>query len=240
MVAGKESSWEEVSSLHVENPARQAWRAAVAEVAEKAKATLPECNGRVDAAIKIVLAGDVELLEDGKAKIASQSNGTTVYRLVNGTCDCKDYSKAPSNWCKHRIAAGIHKRATALATHKLAQLDGVSAGQVATPSQATPAQPQASLAVLSTPLPEAPASGNVYVTLAGRKVQVTLRDSDEQRLLARLEALLQRFPAEAEPEGEQAPPEGWCRKHGVQMKLRNGEHGSWWSHKTTDGWCKGQ
>src|SRR5216683_3171709 len=128
-----------------DNPARTAWRDAVAEIAEKAKATLPECNGRVDAAIKIVLAGDVELLEDGKAKVASQSNGTTVYRLVNGTCDCKDYSKAPSNWCKHRIAAGIHKRATALATHKLAQLDGVSAGQVATPSQATPAQPQASL-----------------------------------------------------------------------------------------------
>jgi len=23
------------------------------------------------------------------------------------------------------------------------------------------------------------------------------------------------------------------------MKLRNGEHGSWWSHKTAEGWCKG-
>jgi hypothetical protein len=71
-------------------------------------------------------------------------------------------------------------------------------------------------------------------------VQVTLRDNDEQRLLARLEALLQRFPAEEEPEGEQARPEGWCSKHGVQMKLRNGEHGSWWSHKTPQGWCKGK
>jgi hypothetical protein len=69
---------------------------------------------------------------------------------------------------------------------------------------------------------------------------VTLRDSNEQRLLARLEALLQRFPAEEEPEGEQAPPEGWCSKHGVQMKLRNGEHGAWWSHKTLQGWCKGK
>ncbi len=75
-------------------------------------------------------------------------------------------------------------------------------------------------------LPEAPASANVHVTLAGRKVQVTLRDSDEQRLLARLEALLKRFPAEDEAEGEGSPPKGWCSKHGVQMKLRNGEHGA--------------
>ena len=46
-------------------PARQAWRQAVAEVAEKAKAALPECNGRVESAAKMVLAGDVELLPDG-------------------------------------------------------------------------------------------------------------------------------------------------------------------------------
>jgi len=32
---------------------------------------------------------------------------------------------------------------------------------------------------------------------------VTLRDSDEQRMLARLDALLQRFPVAAEPAGEQ-------------------------------------
>ena len=113
MVAVKEFSWEEISALHFENPARQAWRAAVAEVAEKAKATLPECNGRVDSAVKIVLAGDVTLLEDGKSQVASQSNGQTVYHVVNDECTCKDYAKAPSHWCKHRIAAGIHKRATA-------------------------------------------------------------------------------------------------------------------------------
>ena len=62
-----------------DNPARRAWRAAVAEIAVKAKATLPDCHGRVDSAVKLVLAGDVELLADGKAKVASQSNGTTAY-----------------------------------------------------------------------------------------------------------------------------------------------------------------
>src|SRR5262249_30645892 len=111
MVAVKEVSWEEVAAPDFENPARRAWREAVAEVAEKAKATLPECNGRVDAAVKIVLAGDVELLPDGHARVQSQSHGQTMYRLVNGTCNCKDYEHAPSHWCKHRISAGILKRA---------------------------------------------------------------------------------------------------------------------------------
>jgi len=101
MVAVKEFSWEEVSRVDFGNPARAAWREAVAEIADKAKATLPQCNGRVESAVKIVLAGDVELLEDGKAQVASQSNGIIQYFVVNGECSCKDYPKAPSNWCKH-------------------------------------------------------------------------------------------------------------------------------------------
>ena len=49
----------------------------MAAIADKAKAKLPECNGRVDKAVALVLNGDVELLPDGTAKVASQSNGTT-------------------------------------------------------------------------------------------------------------------------------------------------------------------
>src|SRR5881296_3835092 len=128
MVAVKEFSWEEISSSDFGNPARQAWRQAVAEIAAKAKATLPDCNGRVDSAVKIVLNGDVELLADGTAKVASQSNGTTKYFIVNGECSCKDYQKAPSNWCKHRIAAGLAKRAYPLAKSKLEQLHSNSNG----------------------------------------------------------------------------------------------------------------
>src|SRR5467141_322527 len=106
---------------HNDNPARIAFREAVAEIAEKAKATLPECNGRVDREVKIVLDGDVQLLEDGTAKVASQSNGTTKYFIVNGECSCKDYKKAPSFWCQHRISAGLAKRARTLAKTKLEQ-----------------------------------------------------------------------------------------------------------------------
>src|SRR5215831_10043707 len=94
-----EMSWDDIADPAFENPARTAWRAAVAEIADKAKATLPECNGRVDSAVKIVLAGDVELQADGTAKVASQSNGQTVYHVMNGECTCKDFPKAPSGWC---------------------------------------------------------------------------------------------------------------------------------------------
>ena len=81
--------WEsDTFTHHGDSGARQAWREAVAAIAEKAKAKLPECNGRVDSAVKIVLAGDVELLPDGTAKVASQSNGTIAYHVVNGHCDC--------------------------------------------------------------------------------------------------------------------------------------------------------
>jgi len=125
------------------------------------------------------------------------------------------------------------KRAYPLAKAKLEQPNSQGNGQQAIEQVKAEAKPETPM------LPEAPASANVHVTLAGRKVQVTLRDSDEQRLLARLTALLQRFPAE-DDSAEQEPAEGWCSKHGAQMKLRNGEHGAWWSHKTTQGWCKGK
>src|SRR5207245_9917597 len=92
---------EEASATGIETTKRQAWRQAVAEIAAKAHEKLPECAGRIDSAVKIVLAGDVELLADGTARVASQSNGTTHYHVVNGHCDCRDYEKAPHNFCKH-------------------------------------------------------------------------------------------------------------------------------------------
>src|SRR5216683_130609 len=141
MVAVKEFSWEEVSAPHFGTPAREAWRQAVATIADKAKAKLPECNGRVDSAVAIVLAGDVELQADGTARVASQSNGTTAYHIVNGACTCKDYPKAPSQWCKHRIAAGLYKRATALVQRQLAQSNGASNGHAAADPAPAPAEP---------------------------------------------------------------------------------------------------
>ena len=139
-------AWESDTWTHNgDNPIRKAWHAAVAEVAEKAKAALPECNGRLESAVKIVLAGDVELMPDGKAKIASQSNGTTQYFVVNGTCECPDFKKAPHGFCKHRLSLAIYKRAYALAKQRLDQLDQASNGTSQPPAEPTAAleQPRA-------------------------------------------------------------------------------------------------
>jgi hypothetical protein len=128
-----------------EHAARAAWREAVAEIATKAKQTLPECHGRVDAAVKLVLAGDVEPREDGTTRVASQSNGQVVYHVVNGECTCKDFPKAPSGWCKHRIAVGLHKRAAALVQRtRNGTSNGVTTDQVAPPLAPAPAQAEPS------------------------------------------------------------------------------------------------
>jgi hypothetical protein len=195
------------------------FRETVALVAARATERLPEAvNGRIEGAVKLVLAHDVITLRDGTIAVGSSTDPLKTYTLTGQTCTCTDFvqGKAPEGWCKHRIAAGIDKRVREV----LAALPAP-----------TPATPAASL-------PEAPASVNVRLVLDGREVQLTLRDSDETRLLARLEAVLARFPLPTTP--STAPGEGWCSRHTVQMKQTTKDGRSWWSHKTDQGWCKGK
>ena len=61
-------SWEtDTFTDHAPTTDRQAFRAALHVVAEKAREKLPECNGRVDKAVALVLSGDVTLQADGSA-----------------------------------------------------------------------------------------------------------------------------------------------------------------------------
>jgi hypothetical protein len=174
----------------------------------------------------------VELLADGTAKVASQSNGTTVYFVVNGTCECKDFAKAPSGWCKHRIAAGLHKRAVAL-VH--APLDAPATDQAAPPPPPVPsALPVAPGQATHT---EAPASVNVRLLIEGRDCQVTLRDTDETRLLTRLTAFLAQHPrGQACPPVTPAPASApamveavpTCPAHGTTLKASTKATGTWY------------
>ena len=118
-----EASWDEVMSGELppaspEPPIRQLFRQCVTEIAIRAHEALPASNGRVFSAVRAVLQGDVSLRPDGTADVGSQSDGETTYH-VNGACACKDFAKAPSNMCKHRIAFGIMKRATDLVAQRL-------------------------------------------------------------------------------------------------------------------------
>jgi len=233
MVALKEITWEEASAPGFETSTRQAWRAAVAEIAVKAKQTIPECHGRVDSAVKIVLAGDVELLADGKAKIASQSNGTTQYFVVNGTCECKDFPRAPSGWCKHRIAAGMQKRATALLQRTLAQPNGASHDQPETPTPPTPVPAE----VLTPPLPEAPVSITLKGLIHGQEVMVTLRGVDFASVQTQVEAASQWLDAKGRPSTDDTPQ---CPTHGAMKPSTKGK-GWYCPVKLADGsWCKGR
>jgi hypothetical protein len=83
-----------------------------------------------------------------------------------------------------------------------------------------------------------------------------LRDHDEARLLARLEAVLQRFPvapqASSQPQAQLSPQQhnaaamhrpvsGFCAVHNVEMKLNDKNGRQWFSHRTAEGqWCKGR
>jgi len=83
----------------------------------------------------------------------------------------------------NRIAAGISKRVQELLP----------------PAPEPEPEPAATVAAIVAPasLPEAPASVNCHIMLEGRQVQVTLRDTDETRLLERLTAVLRQYPLEA-------------------------------------------
>jgi hypothetical protein len=222
----------------------QTFRTLVAEVATRAKAILPSSiNGRLEGAVKLVLAHDITRLDDGSIEVGSCTDPLKTYRLVGTTCECKDFTdgKAPEGWCRHRIAAGIAKRVQELLP---------------------PApEPQATVAatVASEPLYEARSSANVRLTIGGREVQLTLRDHDEARLLVRLEEVLQRYPAPppaASPARPQAlspqqqnaaamhrPVSGFCAVHNVAMQWNEGKDGrkGWHSHRTPEGqWCKGK
>src|SRR6266699_186963 len=109
-------NWESNSfTQHTETPARVAFRTAVLHVADKAKLVLEANASRIDKAVALVLNGLVEIV-DGKCRVASQTNGKTIYHQVNGTCSCQDFTqgKAPNGFCKHRLAHGLYRRAMEL------------------------------------------------------------------------------------------------------------------------------
>jgi hypothetical protein len=172
----------------------------------------------------LLVDGKVFPEDDGRSAVVQSSTDPTLFYHVNGHCTCKaqEFHDAP---CKHRLSLRMYQRVCERLAEEHECYD-------LTQDPAVPA---------ATPLPEAPASVNCHITIAGRQVQLTLRDTDETRLLARLETVLQQYPVPVP--ATQEPTEGWCVPHGVQMRWNPGKDGKagWWSHKAPEGqWCKGK
>jgi hypothetical protein len=156
--------------LHIFFPDRQAFREQLATLAAKTLTKIPALNGRVEKAVKLALAGDVELHDDGTATVYSSSDPTRRYEIRQGTCTCQDYERAPEHLCQHRLAAGLVRKA-----HELLP-----------PSASVEAE------TAPAPLPEARASLNFKAMIGAYEVQMTMRDDHEAALLARLQTLLKR------------------------------------------------
>jgi hypothetical protein len=228
---------------------------ALTMAAAQASHTLPAVlASRISGAQELVRDGHVFQTDAGEWQVGSASTASMTYR-VNGTCNCPDahYNHPPQGLCKHRLSVYLARRAQQLmAAQPEPEPEVVLPGAMeAYPANDVDWPPDEDLApepqplAAPAPLPEAPASVNVRVTIGGREVQWTLRDSDEDRLAVRLEHLLARYPSPQPVQAarpEPAPDEQrWCPKHGDKMTLNTKEGRSWWSHKTPDGkWCKGR
>jgi hypothetical protein len=216
---------------------RALFRQTVAQVAERAKAILPqEANGRIESATKLVLMGDVEPQADGTIHVGSSSDPSKTYQLVGHACDCQDFThKAPDGWCCHRIAAGIAKR--------VGELLPPPSPEVIPPASAPLGDAPAGL-------PEAACSANCHIMIENRQVQVTLRGTSEAEVLARLTAVLRQYPVLPSPHAKnprsasgETPDKGqpdWCAVHNVAMKENHKDGRIWYSHRTDQGWCKGR
>jgi hypothetical protein len=81
---------------------RSAFREALAALVAKAKATLPELNGRIDKAAALVLNHDIAYdAATSTALVGSGSEAQATYRVRGKVCECPDYGRAPQNLCKH-------------------------------------------------------------------------------------------------------------------------------------------
>lgn len=91
------------------------WETCVTLAAIKAKQAHPQANGRIDKAVALVLAGAVDMQEDGhSAKVASQTDPLVTYYVEGRHCPCADATRT-GQLCKHSYATFLTRKAMALA-----------------------------------------------------------------------------------------------------------------------------
>jgi hypothetical protein len=173
-----------------------------AEVA-RMQAAHPEREGELARAHALILHGMVvPSPADPATGTVLSSDAQTTY-AVNGTCSCQagQHGKA----CKHMQAWKLYQ-----------YIAGKVEAQETPAAQSTPVLTEPSPAVPL--LPEAPASVNVHLTISGRQVQLTLRDTDEGQLLGRLQAVLEKYPVPVAAPQVQGQDTRWCAIHNTPMR----------------------
>src|SRR5262245_30812932 len=89
---------------------RQQFREVLTGLASRTLTKIPALNGRTEKACKLVLGGDVTLLDATTAEVESLSDPGKTYRLEKGVCSCRDYEHAPEHLCCHRLAVGFSRK----------------------------------------------------------------------------------------------------------------------------------
>jgi hypothetical protein len=180
----------------------------------------PERTGELARGTAMIVHGQVLPSPDDPATGQVLSSDLHTTYSVNGTCSCQAGQHGRD--CKHQHAWKLYRYIQGKVEGQAPPVQDYS-GNLETP-----------------PLPEAPASVNCHLTIAGRQVQLTLRDTNEERLLQRLQTALAQYPAPQPQAGPTLAGEGICPIHQVQMRQTTKEGRTWWSHRTAEGWCKGK
>ena len=107
--------------LNADSLSQLLFGAAVVEVGERAKGVLPECHDRIEQAVQLLLAGEVQWQPDGSVQVQGPEQEDAVYGMQD-TCPCPENAQSPRGWCMHRLAGAIAKRASALVQTRLETL----------------------------------------------------------------------------------------------------------------------
>ena len=187
----------------------------------------PYTTERLQNATELVLKGAVTLNGDCSATVKS-GNHTYTITPMDG-CTCAD-SRYRSRYCKHFIAVELLKRVTQgdASTGEDARLDVV------------PNAPCSAAWAVH----EAPASCCLKFQASGGECLYTMRDTDDERLFARVQRIWPKLMAQlGPPESEAAPPAApdFCPIHRVQMNQYSRGDQTWYSHRLADNsWCRGK
>jgi hypothetical protein len=182
---------------------------ALEQAAQLALAAMPDHAVKIDDAVTLIKAGKVLQLDDGHTwEVESASVAGKRYTLNGAGCPCAD-AHYRGGYCKHKMATLLVRKAM----HLLEQ--PAPPAPITAESAVLPEAPPAPKLDNVSSLPEAPSSVNLKVQLYGQECQITLRDHDETRLLARLEVLLK--DQRIRPVPKPAPRQGqWKQRREYQ------------------------